>query len=709
MQFGSTSTPAVARRESWRPNLRHKIWFGFACVLAMLVAIGGLNYVGFGRVTTQMTAYTDAVTIVDATSKIDRALLDLQLQVREFVQSGAGADTLDATARSVPGILAEAEHAVDTPAQRQILAGMRRDIEAYLAAIPKVEALRRERAELVKDVVGPKGDALQILLHTFSAEADSAGTTPAPAADAGATGAAAAPADSAPRGNPMLRYAASQARDILTKVVKFQFSIGQLVNDGTEDQFKQTGFLADDIKSTFANVGGMVQNGPLNKDYQDLLAAANFYLDKAKQAASDNLELRQLLNGPMADAGRAIAANAAKLRKTGLAERAAVTDKTVAFMAWSSRLSLALALGGLAIGLLIAWLMGRALVRPIVSMTAAMERLAGGDKDVAVPAVGRGDEIGRMAAAVQVFKENAIKVERLQAEQAADSERASAERRTARLKLAETFESAVRGVVTAVSGSATAMQENARTFAATADRAQTQAKAVAAASDEASTNVQTVASAAEELATSIREISQQVSHSAKIAERAVAEADQTDTTVQSLAVAAQKIGDVVKLINDIAGQTNLLALNATIEAARAGEAGKGFAVVASEVKSLATQTAKATEDIAQQIAAIQTATDQSVQAIQGIGHTIGEINQIATAIASAVEEQGAATKEIARSVQQASRGTGDVSANIAGVSQAVGETGAAAGQVQAAAADLATQGDKLRAEVDKFLADLRAA
>jgi methyl-accepting chemotaxis protein len=692
MTFGLTA---------WRPKLRHKIWFGFLCVLAILLAVGGLNYVGFHRVTRQMDAYTGAVTVVDATSKIDRAALDLQLRVREFVQSGNGADTLDATARSIPGILADAEQAVDTADQREILANMRRSIDVYLAAIPKIVALRRERAQLVKDVVGPKGDALQIMLRSFAASASDAG-------NAGTAGDAAA-GDSAPKGNPMLKYAAKQAQDVLNKVVSFQFKIGQLVNDRDDSLWEQTGFLTDDIKNTFVGMGAMTQNGPLQDDYKELLAAANTYMDQSKQAANDNRELRLLLDGPMAEAGRAIADNAAKLRKEGLAERSGVAEQTAAFTAWSSKLSLALCLGGLTLGLALAWLMGRTLVRPIVAMTGAMERLAGGDKTVAVPAIGRGDEIGRMAAAVQVFKDNALKVEQLQAEQETERQRASAERRTARINLAEKFEAAVRAVVTSVSKSAVSMEGNAKTFSATATRAQTQAKAVAKASDEASSNVQTVAAAAEELSASIREIGQQVSHSTKISERAVAEVGQTDTTVQGLAAAAQKIGDVVKLINDIAGQTNLLALNATIEAARAGEAGKGFAVVASEVKSLATQTAKATEDIAQQVAAIQTATHASVQAIQEIGRTIGEINQIATTIASAVEEQDAATKEIARSVQQASRGTGEVSANIAGVSQAAGDTGAAAAQVQAAAADLAVQGDRLRAEVDKFLSELRAA
>jgi methyl-accepting chemotaxis protein len=700
MKFGAG---AAARTGAWRPSLRHKIFLGFLCVLAILLAVGLLNYVGFNRITRQMDAYTGAVTIVDATSKIDRALLDLQLRMREFVQNGSSADTLDATARSIPEILAAAEQAVDTPEQRDILAKMRHSIEVYTAAIPKIVALRRERAELVKTVVGPKGDDLQIKLRTFASTASTAGEVAAAPAD-GADG-----ADGAPKGNPLLKYAAKEAQEVLNKMVTFQSNISQLVADNNEDVWKATGFVADDIKTTLDGMSAMTQNGPLDADYKELVAATAFYMDKSTQAAADNRELRRLLDGPMLEAGHAIAADAAQLRKEGLTERSEVAQQTAAFTARSSKLSLALCVGGLLIGLVLAWLMGRTFVRPIVAMTRAMEKLAGGDKTVDIPAIGRGDEIGRMAAAVQVFKDNALKVEHLQADQEAERQRASADRRTARIKLAETFEAAVRDVVTSVSNSAVSMEENAKTFSATAARAQAQAKAVATASDAASSNVQTVAAAAEELSASIREIGQQVSNSAKIAERAVTEVGQTDTTIQGLAVAAQKIGDVVKLINDIAGQTNLLALNATIEAARAGEAGKGFAVVASEVKSLATQTAKATEDIAQQVAAIQTSTDASVQAIHEIGRTIGEINQIATTIASAVEEQDAATKEIARSVQQASQGTGEVSANIAGVSQAANDTGEAANQVQAAAADLAVQGDRLRTEVDKFLSDLRVA
>ncbi len=348
-------------------------------------------------------------------------------------------------------------------------------------------------------------------------------------------------------------------------------------------------------------------------------------------------------------------------------------------------------------------------VRPIQRMTEAMAHLASGDNAVEVPGTGRADEIGAMAGAVQVFKDNAIRMQAMQAEQAEQARRAAVEKKAAMQALADDLDRQISGVVAVVTSASGELKTSAQAMSATAEQASRQATAVAAATEEASTNVQTVASAAEELSSSVSEISRQVAESARVTAQAVGQANHTNTTIQGLATAAQKIGEVVKLISDIAGQTNLLALNATIEAARAGEAGKGFAVVASEVKALANQTAKATDEIGQQIAAIQAATANSVDAIGGIADTIGRINEIATAIASAVEEQGAATQEIARNVQQAAAGTRDVAENIGGVTQAAGETGSIAGTVLTAAEQLTEQSSLLAQKVAGVVAGIRAA
>ncbi len=353
--------------------------------------------------------------------------------------------------------------------------------------------------------------------------------------------------------------------------------------------------------------------------------------------------------------------------------------------------------------------MARSITRPINGMSEAMRSLAGGNLETDVPGIGRGDEIGKMADAVQIFRANAIEQKHLEEESKLASKRAEEEKRQAMQKVANDFEASVMSVVESLSHTATEMQATAKSMSAAADQTEQQAGSAANASEDASGNVQTVATAAEELTSSIEEIGRQVNRSSQTANKAVDNARATNAKVEGLVESAQKIGDVVKLIQDIAEQTNLLALNATIEAARAGEAGKGFAVVANEVKSLATQTAKATEEIALQISEIQNSTTDAASAIKSIGETVEEINDIASSISAAVEEQGAATQEIARNVQQASAGTQKVAGNVAAVSKTAAETGNSANEVLQAAGELARQSEGLRSEVDQFIAQIRVA
>ena len=376
----------------------------------------------------------------------------------------------------------------------------------------------------------------------------------------------------------------------------------------------------------------------------------------------------------------------------------------------TSELLILLAASGVLLGLLFGFVVGQyGVAKPIRAVVAMLQQLADGQYDIPVHGTDRRDEVGDVAKTALVFKDNGLAKVRMEREQKEIEARAAAQRRTDMLQLADGFERAVGEIVETVASASTELEASATTLTSTAERSQNLATTVAAASEEATTNVQSVASATEELSSSVNEISRQVQESARMAGDAVNQARATNDRVGELSKAAARIGDVVELINTIAGQTNLLALNATIEAARAGEAGRGFAVVASEVKALAEQTAKATGEIGQQIAGIQTATQESVGAIKEISSTIERLSEISSTIAAAVEEQGAATQEISRNVQQAAQGTQQVSANITDVQHGANETGSASTQVLSAAQSLSGDSNRLKLEVGKSLNAVRAA
>ena len=382
------------------------------------------------------------------------------------------------------------------------------------------------------------------------------------------------------------------------------------------------------------------------------------------------------------------------------------------YEAASARSQRTLILGTIAIlaaAALLAFLVGRSMSRPLTAITAVMNRLSSGDTDVTIPGGDRKDELGTMAGAVDVFRRSMIESRHLRDEQEAAKQQSEAEKSALQRRMADRFEADVKGLVTAVARATEDMQRVATEITASVNGTSAQATAAAAASEEASSSINTVAAATEELASSVAEIGRQVSHSSDVADAAVGKAARTNEMVSGLAAAGEKIGDVLRLISAIASQTNLLALNATIEAARAGEAGRGFAVVASEVKELASQTAKATDEIAGQVAAIQASTEECVSAIGGISDTIREISGIATTVASAVEEQGAATREIAHSVQQVAAGTSEVAVNVAGASSAARQSRALADSVLSASGDLSQHASALFKSVDTFLAGLRNA
>ncbi len=357
--------------------------------------------------------------------------------------------------------------------------------------------------------------------------------------------------------------------------------------------------------------------------------------------------------------------------------------------------------------LFVAIVVGRSISKPVLGLNLAMRRLADGDLDSEIGFEGRRDEIGDMAGTVHVFQENARQVQRLKAEQAEAERRAAEEKKQVMNQLAADFEQSVGGIVNIVASAATELQSSSKNLSEMAEQTSRQTSTVAAATEEASASVQTVASAAEELSASISEINRQVEESGRVAAGAVEQVRRTDATVSTLSEAATQIGDVVKLIQDIAEQTNLLALNATIEAARAGEAGKGFAVVAGEVKNLANQTARATEEIGKKIVTVQSISKETVDAIRNIGGVIEHIDEITKTIASALHQQDDATKEISNNVQQASAGTSEVSSSIVNVTHAARESGNAAAEVLEASGELSRQAEQLRKEINAFLSKVR--
>lgn len=668
-----------------RIGIRPRIFSGFALILGFLIFLAVFALAEIGQIGGTVDALVKSADGEAGMARVRTALLEANGAVGKFVRTRNVGDRADAT-KAIEG-LRQTFDQVD-----QQFGGLPA-IAAGSDVLKKALGTYRSSFSAVSDAVDR--------LRTSSTKTDVLGA--AAGLDTGAIAVTIANQSEATRAiNPLRLPATVDA----VRVGVMRYTATQSQSDADDAQMTLA-YAQTAITDSEAEIGvaDQPQLKALVSALKGTLTDDSAALAEVVAAAKD----LSAVQGVLAKTSAAIDDETDTVSRALGAARTGQSIETAWTVEQTRSLTMMVAAGAIVLGTTLAWVIGASVSGPIGRMTARMQSLAAGQLDEPIPGGDWRDEVGRMARAVRVFKDSMIKANQLSAEQERAAAVTAAAQAVAMNKAADVFETKVGSLVSMLSSSATEMQATAQSMSVTATHTNRQASTVTSAAEEASAGVETVAAAAQELSASIGEIGRQVAHSAKITGQAVADGRRTDTIVQALAESAERIGHVVGLIANIAGQTNLLALNATIEAARAGDAGKGFAVVASEVKSLANQTAKATQEIGEQIAQIQSATKEAVAAIRGIGGTIEEVSSIAITIAAAVEEQGTATSEIARSVQQTAQSVKDVTVNIGGVSQAATETGTAADQVLGAAADLSRQAEQLTNEVGSFIAEVRAA
>jgi methyl-accepting chemotaxis protein len=663
-------------------SIKGRIFLGFGLVMGLLVAATAVNEALVLGIKDDFNQFQSAMQRKSQAVDLDLVMQKVRVRVNQWLRSqGPGfAKQADELLAQDVALMAEAEKNVRTDKEKQTMADMNRALTAYMESWRVIQGLYADEARIFEDRLIAPGAAIRAGLARL-------------------------------RDNDAIDAATSrriaEARDdfMNSESFAFQYRSGGLKQADADQLTAAIGRAFAGLDKAAPELKAPADADLLKKTVQSIKAWQEAFVDLTKVAQTRVARLDSWTTKE----GEVMAAGANVLRLEGTKATDDAQADLVATIAHVS--AILLIAGGLIvlIGVGSSWGLARSITRPIVNMVDVLRKLAANDWSFDIPETGRRDEIGQMAGAAQVFKDNMIEADRLRSERS-DAERQAAARRKADMhSLAGEFEAAVGQIINTVSTASRELEGSATTLTATAGRAQELSTIVAAASEEASTNVQSVASATEEMSSSVDEISRQVQESANIAKEAVDQARKTNAHVAELASAASRIGDVVELINTIAGQTNLLALNATIEAARAGEAGRGFAVVASEVKALAEQTARATGEISQQISGIQSATNESVSAIKAISGTIAQMSEICSTIAAAVEEQGAATREISRNVQQAANGTRDVSANIVDVQRGATETGTASSEVLSSAQSLSIESSRLKLEVENFLNTVRAA
>jgi methyl-accepting chemotaxis protein len=664
-----------------RLSIRSRILGGFAIVLMLLGALAFISIRGIGVVETEAGHVEDSSRVAGVIASVSDKVDDARAKIIEYALSEADGD-LQIAQQSLTQLQAAAGALKDGSDQERakLVAAINERLGKYAAAVETMlQAIGERRTHAA--ALGKWGTDLRTVVSAIP----------------GSLVREKAPAEVLERG--------------------FRLSEAFQTGNAAAVRFLATRNPADaaaakaDLAAMREALDAVKAGAAESRRVQRFIAASAEPAEQFEKALAGLLAATDRIreSGAARDAaGRELLEAVASMREASMADATESLSEMRSAVRASRNLGFVMSGGALAIGLVLAWLIGRGISRPIFGLTTAMGQIAEGNLETEIPHAERRDEIGAMANAVQVFRQGLVRARQLTQEQAA--EQAAKEERARKLSaLNADFEGKIGRMVDALSGAATAMNDTAQRMSHTAEQTKHRAVTVAGAAEEASANVRTVAAAAEQLSASVHEIGTKVGESAAIAGHAVAEAGRTDATVQALSTDVQHIGEVVALIQSIASQTNLLALNATIEAARAGEAGRGFAVVATEVKSLATQTAKATEEIGARIANIEGTTGEAVAAIKAIGATITRMNEIADGVAAAITQQTAATQEIARNVTEAAGGTREVTGNIVTVSEAAEETGQEAQAVLAAAGSLSRQSEELRSVVEHYLEGIRAA